>query len=59
MGLDLYDSGVQPVRAVWDEAEAHFLKKYGISLIDIVRHNPKELFVSFAGPRGQSIRFVC
>lgn len=55
MGMDLYNSS--PVaKEVWDRADRHFLDNYGLSIINIVKNNPKELTVHFGGPRGKAIR---
>lgn len=55
MGMDLYESS--PVaKSVWDRADRHFIQNYGLSIINIVKNNPKELTVHFGGPRGKSIR---
>lgn len=55
MGMELY--GSSPVaREVWDRADRHFIENYGLSIIDIVKNNPKELTVYFGGPRGKVIR---
>ncbi|PLN75314.1 fatty acid synthase beta subunit dehydratase [Aspergillus taichungensis] len=55
MGMELY--GTSPVaREVWDRADRHFIENYGLSIIDIVKNNPKELTVYFGGPRGKAIR---
>ncbi|PYH92768.1 fatty acid synthase beta subunit [Aspergillus ellipticus CBS 707.79] len=55
MGMELYASS--PVaREVWDRADRHFMENYGLSIIDIVKNNPKELTVYFGGPRGKAIR---
>lgn len=55
MGMELYNNS--PVaREVWDRADRHFLENYGLSIIDIVKNNPKELTVYFGGPRGKAIR---
>ena len=55
MGMELY--GNSPVaREVWDRADRHFIENYGLSIIDIVKNNPKELTVYFGGPRGKAIR---
>ncbi|PVH99334.1 fatty acid synthase [Periconia macrospinosa] len=55
MGMDLYASSV-PARSVWDRAEAYFVSQYGLSILDIVRNNPKELTVHFGGVRGRQLR---
>lgn len=55
MGMELY--GSSPVaQEVWDRADRHFIENYGLSIIDIVKNNPKELTVYFGGPRGKAIR---
>ncbi|KAI7904710.1 fatty acid synthase [Cokeromyces recurvatus] len=55
MGMALYDSS--PVaKAIWDQADKHFMENYGFSIIEIVRNNPKEKVVHFGGPRGKKIR---
>jgi fatty acid synthase subunit alpha, fungi type len=55
MGMDLYNSS-PAARAVWDAAAEHLLAMYGFSIIDIVKHNPKEKTVDFGGIKGQAIR---
>ncbi|KAI8973281.1 fatty acid synthase [Mycotypha africana] len=55
MGMALYDSS--PVaKAIWDQADKHFMENYGFSILDIVRNNPKEKTIHFGGPRGKKIR---
>ena len=55
MGMELYASS--PVaKEVWDKADRHFLDNYGLSIINIVKTNPKELTIHFGGPRGKAIR---
>ena len=55
MGMELYNSS--PVaKEVWDRADRHFLENYGLSIINIVKNNPKELVIHFGGPRGKAIR---
>ncbi|KAI8318623.1 hypothetical protein GQ54DRAFT_321606, partial [Martensiomyces pterosporus] len=55
MGMDLYESS--PVaRVVWDRAEQHMLKVYGVSLFKVVRTNPTQLTVFFGGKLGAQIR---
>src|ERR1700733_6703820 len=55
MGMDLYNSS-PAARAVWDAADEHLLAVYGFSIIDIVKHNPKEKTIHFGGIKGQAIR---
>merc|ERR1719181_1787855 len=55
MGMDLYESS-QVARKIWNEADAHFLDKYGFSILEIVRENPKEKTVHFGGPQGNRRR---
>ncbi|KAL8243674.1 hypothetical protein R6Q59_009932 [Mikania micrantha] len=55
MGMDLYGKSAV-AKEVWDRADRHFLDNYGLSIIDIVKNNPKELTIHFGGPRGKAIR---
>ncbi|EPQ31808.1 fatty acid synthase [Pseudozyma flocculosa PF-1] len=55
MGMDLYASS-DVARAIWDEAEEHLYGSLGISIIEIVRENPKSKTVFFGGASGQRIR---
>lgn len=55
MGMDLYASS--PVsKAIWDAADIYFSKKYGFSIINIVRNNPKEIEIFFGGKPGEAMR---
>ncbi|KAJ3195403.1 3-oxoacyl-[acyl-carrier-protein] synthase [Irineochytrium annulatum] len=55
MGMDLYaKSGV--AKLVWDRADSHMLDTYGLSILEIVRTNPKSKTVHFGGIKGASIR---
>lgn len=55
MGMDLY--GSSPVaKGVWDRADRHFMDNYGLSIINIVKNNPKELTIHFGGSKGKAIR---
>ncbi|CBF73431.1 hypothetical protein AN7873.2 [Aspergillus nidulans FGSC A4] len=55
MGMDLYETS-QAARDVWHTAEQFFVNTYGISILEIVRNNPKEYTVHFGGSRGKAIR---
>ncbi|KAJ1944870.1 fatty acid synthase alpha subunit Lsd1, partial [Linderina pennispora] len=55
MGMDLYKTSAV-ARGVWDRADKYMLKQYGVSLLDIVRSNPKEYTVHFGGAKGAQIR---
>lgn len=55
MGMDLYNSSAV-ARDVWDRADRHFVETYGISILQIVRENPRELTVHFGGEQGKRIR---
>ncbi|CAE6460687.1 unnamed protein product [Rhizoctonia solani] len=55
MGMELYNSS-PAARAVWEAADAHLLAVYGISIVDIVKNNPKEKTIHFGGIKGQAIR---
>ncbi|KAJ3106179.1 3-oxoacyl-[acyl-carrier-protein] synthase [Phlyctochytrium bullatum] len=55
MGMELYEKS--PVaKEVWDRADSHMLSNYGVSIIEIVKTNPKSLTVHFGGIKGASIR---
>lgn len=55
MGMDLYDTS--PVsREVWDVADKHMIESYGVSILEIVRKNPKSKTVYFGGSMGKKIR---
>ncbi|KAJ2864638.1 fatty acid synthase alpha subunit Lsd1 [Coemansia aciculifera] len=55
MGMELYKQSTA-ARDVWDRADRHMVDTYGISLLEIVRTNPKRLTVHFGGRRGEAIR---
>ncbi|ORX65702.1 hypothetical protein DL89DRAFT_286877 [Linderina pennispora] len=55
MGMDLYMSSTA-ARDVWDRADRHMLKNYGVSLLKIVQENPREYLVKFGGKKGTPIR---
>lgn len=55
MGMDLYGTSAV-AREIWDRADRHFRSKYGLSILQIVRENPKELTVHFRGRKGASVR---
>ena len=55
MGMALYESS--PVaRKVWDDVDRQLLERFGWSILDIVRNNPKRLTVYFGGKRGRELR---
>jgi fatty acid synthase subunit alpha len=55
MGMELYNNS-PAARAVWEAADVHLLAVYGISIVDIVKNNPKEKTIHFGGIKGQAIR---
>ncbi|KAJ1669295.1 fatty acid synthase alpha subunit Lsd1, partial [Coemansia sp. RSA 25] len=55
MGMALYAQSAA-ARGVWDAADAFMRAAYGIPLLEIVRTNPRELTVHFAGRRGAAVR---
>ncbi|KAL4789031.1 acyl transferase domain-containing protein [Aspergillus venezuelensis] len=55
MGMALYTTN-KAAQQMWDRAERYFESHYGISLLHIVRENPKTLTVRFGGRRGRKIR---
>ncbi|KAJ2065395.1 fatty acid synthase alpha subunit Lsd1, partial [Coemansia sp. S2] len=55
MGMELYKQSAA-AREVWDRADQHMVGKYGVSLLEIVRTNPKELTVHFGSRTGENIQ---
>lgn len=55
MGMDLFETS-EVSKRLWREADAHFVTQYGLSLLEIVRTNPKEKTVFFGGPQGAKRR---
>ena len=55
MGMDLYNSSAV-AKAIWDAADIYFVKKYGFSILNIVRTNPKEIEIFFGGKTGEAMR---
>ncbi|ORX72734.1 hypothetical protein DL89DRAFT_264942 [Linderina pennispora] len=55
MGAELYSSSAA-AKSVWDRADKHMFDKYGVSLLTIVRSNPKAYRVKFDGKLGAKIR---
>ncbi|ORX46933.1 hypothetical protein BCR36DRAFT_99854 [Piromyces finnis] len=55
MGQDLYNKS-SVAKSVWDRADSFLMKKYGYSILEIVRTNPKSLTVYFGGEEGEKIR---
>eukprot|EP01135_Chromosphaera_perkinsii_P010233 Nk52_evm6s2062 gene=Nk52_evmTU6s2062 len=55
MGMDLYDKSPAAKR-IWDAADKRFRETYGVSIIEIVRQNPKTKTVYFGGSKGSQIR---
>ncbi|KAJ2801247.1 fatty acid synthase alpha subunit Lsd1, partial [Coemansia furcata] len=55
MGMELYKQS-DAARDVWDHADRHMIARYGVSLLNIVRTNLKELTVHFGGRKGKAIR---
>ncbi|KAJ2812529.1 fatty acid synthase alpha subunit Lsd1 [Coemansia furcata] len=55
MGMELYTQSAA-ARDVWDRADRHMIAKYGVSLLKIVRSNPKEFTVYFDSEIGEEIQ---
>lgn len=55
MGMKLYTANSE-IKAVWDRAEEYLKRKFGFSLLHIVRQNPKTLTIHFKGKRGRRIK---
>ncbi|KAJ1867276.1 fatty acid synthase alpha subunit Lsd1, partial [Coemansia sp. RSA 486] len=54
MGMALYAQS-DAARDIWDRADEHMKTTYGISILDVVRRNPKKLAVYFGGEFGQNV----
>lgn len=55
MGMNLYAASPH-AKALWDRGDAILREKFGFSILQIVRDNPKQLLVGFGGKRGKKIR---
>ncbi|KAJ2452874.1 fatty acid synthase alpha subunit Lsd1 [Coemansia sp. RSA 2336] len=55
MCMDLYERS-PAAREVCDRADAHMRERFGFSILDIIRHNPKQYTVHFGGTRGAQVR---
>ncbi|KAJ2718169.1 fatty acid synthase alpha subunit Lsd1, partial [Coemansia sp. Benny D115] len=55
MGMDLYASS-HVVRNIYDRADRYMRDKFGFSILEIMRDNPKEYTVYFGGKKGAKIR---
>ncbi|KAJ2900394.1 fatty acid synthase alpha subunit Lsd1, partial [Coemansia aciculifera] len=55
MGMELYKQSAA-ARDVWDRADSHMLSKYGVSLLKVVRINPKEMTVHFCSDAGEELQ---
>ncbi|KAJ2832566.1 fatty acid synthase alpha subunit Lsd1, partial [Coemansia furcata] len=55
MGMELYKQSAA-ARGVWDRADRHLISKYGVSLLNIVRTNPRELTVYFDSMTGEKLQ---
>ncbi|KAM7196695.1 fatty acid synthase [Rhypophila sp. PSN 637] len=55
MGMSLY--ATSPIaRGIWDRAETYFQSQFGLSILQIVRQNPKSITVHFGGVKGRMLR---
>jgi malonyl CoA-acyl carrier protein transacylase len=50
MGMDLYSTS-SVAKVLWDRANAHLYDKFGFSILDIVRNNPKQIVIHFGGAK--------
>ena len=55
MGMALYETS-EAARALWNNADMYLLESYGVSILDIVREDPKTITVYFGGTKGRKIR---
>merc|ERR1712032_298838 len=53
--MELYNSS-QTAKTFWDRADTYFLKRYGLSLLEIIRENPVSKTVYFGGVTGAAVR---
>ncbi|KAJ1665555.1 fatty acid synthase alpha subunit Lsd1 [Coemansia sp. RSA 1646] len=51
LGMDLYEQS-NAARDVWDRAEMHMVRTYGISLLEVVRSNPSRMTIKFKSQMG-------
>ncbi|KAJ1771492.1 fatty acid synthase alpha subunit Lsd1 [Coemansia sp. RSA 986] len=54
MGMALYEQSAA-ARDVWDRADKHMVRNYGISLLNIVRENPARLDIRLRGKSGRQV----
>jgi malonyl CoA-acyl carrier protein transacylase len=51
--MDLYEK-YPKAREIWDKCDEHFQEELGVSLLTIIRKNPKEYKIDFTdGKRGE------
>jgi fatty acid synthase subunit beta len=55
MGMKLYEDSLV-ARAIWDRGDRALHDRFGISILDIVRKNPRQVQVKFGGKRGRQVR---
>jgi malonyl CoA-acyl carrier protein transacylase len=56
VGMDLYERYPQ-AKVIWDQCDAYFMEELGLSLLKIVRENPREYKIDFtAGAEGARLR---
>lgn len=55
MGMEVYESSVI-ARNIWDRGDKHLKDKFGFSILDIVKRNPKSIKIYFGGRKGRDIR---
>ncbi|TPX39930.1 hypothetical protein SeMB42_g06180 [Synchytrium endobioticum] len=55
MGMGLYASS-DIAKGIWDRADSHMINTYGVSILDIVKNNPKSKTIYFGGQKGSRIR---
>ncbi|KAJ2851647.1 fatty acid synthase alpha subunit Lsd1 [Coemansia brasiliensis] len=54
MGMDMYQSS-SVAKSIWDRANEHMVRKFGLPLLDIVCSNPSEHTMHFEGDSGEAI----
>ncbi|KAL5357217.1 acyl transferase domain-containing protein [Aspergillus floccosus] len=55
MGMKSYQSSPE-ARKIWDDADKFFVERYGWSVLELVKQNPKSLTIRFRGHRGRQVK---
>ncbi|KAH8807720.1 fatty acid synthase beta subunit [Xylogone sp. PMI_703] len=55
MGMALYETD-KVAKDMWDAGDRYLSERFGFSLLDIIRRDPKSTTIYFGGPRGRKVR---